>query len=85
MEKVCIKFLIIAIVLILVSTNDIQIKLTDVIIAIVLFIFLYNLFLIFGKYLKRRRERKDLEIILKNLENVLKKKKTQLTVTYQKK
>ena len=71
MEKVCIKFLIIFIVLILLLTNDIRITATDIIISIVTFIFLYKLLLCIGKYLKQRKERQQIDLLIKKLERCI--------------
>ena len=65
MEKVCI-ILFILILLIIVTTCDI--KLTDLLIFIVLFITLYNLRLYIGKYLKKRKEKKQIDLLIKKLD-----------------
>ena len=49
-------------------TSDIRLAIFDILIAIVLFIILYNLHFYIGKYLKVRRERKSLELIIESLQ-----------------
>ena len=75
MEKVCMKFSIILLTLRLLYTNDIQIS--EILISIGIFIFLYNLFLCFNKYLKARRERQKFDVIVKSLQKYLKWKSIQ--------
>ena len=54
----------------LVWTNDIRLAFFDILIAIVLFVILFNLHFYIGKYLKLRRRRKNLELIIKSLESL---------------
>ena len=70
MEKVCI-ILFILILLIIVTTCDI--KLTDLLIFIVLFITLYNLRLYIGKYLKKRKEKKQIDLLIKKLDRCIRR------------
>ena len=70
MEKVCI-ILFILILLIIVTTCDI--KLTDLLIFIVLFITLYNLRLYIGKYLKKRKEKKQIDLLIKKLDQCIRR------------
>ena len=72
MEKVCIiNIIIILILLIIVTTCDI--KLTDLLIFIVLFITLYNLRLYIGKYLKKRKEKKQIDLLIKKLDRCIRR------------
>ena len=75
MEKVCIKCLIVLLTLTLLYTKNIQIS--EILISIGIFIFLYNLFLYFNKYLKARRERQKFDVIVKSLQKYLKWKSIQ--------
>ena len=75
MEKVCMKFSIILLTLSLLYTNDIQIS--EILISIGIFIFLYNLFLYFNKYLKLRRERQKFDVTVKSLQKYLEWKSIQ--------
>ena len=77
MEKVCIKFLIVLLTLTLLWTNDIQVKISDILISIAIFISLYNLFFYIGKYIKLRRERQNFELMIKSLEKCLERKDIQ--------
>ena len=77
MEKVCIKFLIVLLTLTLLWTNDIQVKISDILISIAIFISLYNLFFYIGKYIKLRRERQNFELMIKSLEKCLERKNIQ--------
>ena len=52
-------------------TNDIRLAIFDILIAIVLFIILYNLHFYIGKYLKVRRERENLELIIESLQKCI--------------
>ena len=70
MEKVCI-ILFILILLIIVTTCDI--KLTDLLIFIVLLITLYNLRLYIGKYLKKRKEKKQIDLLIKKLDRCIRR------------
>ena len=70
MEKVCI-ILFILILLIIVTTCNI--KLTDLLIFIVLFITLYNLRLYIGKYLKKRKEKKQIDLLIKKLDRCIRR------------
>lgn len=58
-------------------TNDIRLAIFDILIAIVLFIILYNLQFYIGKYLKVRKERQRFELIIKSLEKCLERRDTQ--------
>ena len=77
MEKVCIKFLIVLLTLILLWTNDIQVKISDILISIAIFIFLYNLFFYIGKSIKVRRERQKLNLLIKSLEKCIERQNIQ--------
>ena len=77
MEKVCIKFLIVLLTLTLLWTNDIQVKISDILISIAIFISSYNLFFYIGKYIKLRRERQNFELMIKSLEKCLERKNIQ--------
>ena len=74
MKKVCINFFTLSMTLTLLWllwTNDIRLVIFDILIAIVLFIILYNLHFCIGKYLKVRRERKNLELIIESLQKCI--------------
>ena len=58
-------------------TNDIRLAIFDILIAIVLFIILYNLQFYIGKYLKVRRERKNLELIIEPLQKCIERQNIQ--------
>ena len=58
-------------------TNDIRLAIFDILIAIVLFIILYNLQFYIGKYLKVRRERKNLELIIESLQKCIERQNIQ--------
>ena len=77
MEKICIKFLIVLLTLILLWTNDIQVKISDILISIAIFIFLYNLFFYIGKYIKVRRERQKFDLLIKSLEKCIERQNIQ--------
>ena len=77
MEKVCITFLILLITLTTLWTNDIQVAVADILIAVFLFIFLYNLFFYIGKYIQVRRERKNFELIIKLLNQCIERQNIQ--------
>ena len=57
--------------------NDIQLAIFDILIAIVLLIILYNLHFYIGKYLKVRRERKNLELIIESLQKCIERQNIQ--------
>ena len=61
----------------LLRTNDIRLAIFDILIAIVLFIILYNLQFYIGKYLKVRRERKNLELIIESLQKCIERQNIQ--------
>ena len=71
MEKVCIKFLIVLITLLAIFTNDIQVKISEILIFSVVFIFVYNLFRYVNNYLKERRERQKFDLIIKTLQKYI--------------
>ena len=75
MEKVCIKFSIVLLTLTLLYTNDIQIS--EILISIGIFIFLYNFSLYFRKYLKARREKQKYDLIINSLQKYIEWKSTQ--------
>ena len=77
MEKVCIKFLIVLLTWILLWTNDIQVKISDILISIAIFIFLYNLFFYIGKYIKVRRERQKFDLLIKSVEKCIERQNIQ--------
>ena len=81
MKKVCI---IILISLIALLTADV-ITTGDTLIFVILFISLYNLQIYIGKYLKARREKKQIDYFMKVLEKCIERQNTQLTATYQQK
>ena len=58
-------------------TNDIRLAIFDILIAIVLFIILYSLHFYIGKYLKVRRERKNLELIIESLQKCIERQNIQ--------
>ena len=58
-------------------TNDIRLAVFDILIAIVVFIILYNLHFHIGKYLKVRRERKNLELIIQSLQKCIERQNIQ--------
>ena len=58
-------------------TNDIRLAIFDILIAIVLFIILCNLHFYIGKYLKVRRERKNLELIIESLQKCIERQNIQ--------
>ena len=77
MKKVCINFFILSVTLALLWANDIRLAIFDILIAIVLFIILYNLHFYIGKYLKVRRERKNLELIIESLQKCIEQQNIQ--------
>ena len=80
MKKVCINFFKLSMTLTLLWllwTNDIRLVIFDILIAIVLFIILYNLHFYIGKYLKVRRERKNLELIIESLQKCIERQNIQ--------
>ena len=80
MKKVCINFFTLSMTLTLLWllwTNDIRLVIFDILIAIVLFIILYNLHFYIGKYLKVRRERKNLELIIESLQKCIERQNIQ--------
>ena len=68
MKKVCI---IVFIALITLLTKDVIITFTDIIIFIILFVFSFNLSLYIGKYLKIRKERQHIDLLIKKLEKCI--------------
>ena len=77
MEKVCIKFLMVLITLTLFFTNDIQVKISEILISFAIFIFVYNLFFYIDKYLKARREKQKFDSIVNSLQKYIEWKSTQ--------
>ena len=77
MEKVCIKFLMVLITLTLFFTNDIQVKISEILISFAIFIFVYNLFFYIDKYLKARREKQKFDSIANSLQKYIEWKSTQ--------
>ena len=71
MKRVCIKFLIVLITLFAIFTNDIQVKISEILIFSVVFIFVYNLFRYVNNYLKERRERQKFDLIIKTLQKYI--------------
>ena len=61
----------------LLRTNDIRLAIFDILIAIVLFIILYSSHFCIGKYLKVRRERKNLELIIESLQKCIERQNIQ--------
>ena len=76
MEKVCIKFLMVLITLTLFFTNDIQVKISEILISFAIFIFVYNLFFYIDKYLKARREKQKFDSIVNSLQKYIEWKST---------
>ena len=77
MEKVCINFLMVLITLTLFFTNDIQVKISEILISFAIFIFVYNLFFYIDKYLKARREKQKFDSIVNSLQKYIEWKSTQ--------
>ena len=77
MEKVCIEFLMVLITLTLFFTNDIQVKISEILISFAIFIFVYNLFFYIDKYLKARREKQKFDSIVNSLQKYIEWKSTQ--------
>ena len=77
MEKVCIKFLMVLITLTLFFTNDIQVKISEILISFAIFIFVYSLFFYIDKYLKARREKQKFDSIFNSLQKYIEWKSTQ--------
>ena len=77
MEKVCIKFLMVLITLTLFFKNDIQVKISEILISFAIFIFVYNLFFYIDKYLKARREKQKFDSIVNSLQKYIEWKSTQ--------
>ena len=77
MEKVCIKFLMVLITLTLFFTNDIQVKISEILISFAIFIFVYNLFFYIDKYLKARRQKQKFDSIVNSLQKYIEWKSTQ--------
>ena len=77
MEKICIKFLMVLITLTLFFTNDIQVKISEILISFAIFIFVYNLFFYIDKYLKARREKQKFDSIVNSLQKYIEWKSTQ--------
>ena len=74
MKKVCINFFTLSMTLTLLWllwTNDIRLVIFDILIAIVLFLILYNLHFYIGKYIKVRKERQKFDLIVKSLEKCI--------------
>ena len=77
MEKVCIKFFLVLISALLLWTNDIRVKISDILISIAIFIFFYNLSLYIDKYMKVRRQRQKFDLIIKSLQKCIEQKNIQ--------
>ena len=74
MKKVCINFFTLSMTLTLLWllwTNDIRLVIFDILIAIVLFLILYNLHFYIGNYIKVRKERQKFDLIIKSLEKCI--------------
>ena len=69
--KVCI--FLIATILMTLQTFDIG--LFDIFIFIIFFIISYNISVQIGKYLRRRKEKEELEVIFKSIERCIKEQK----------
>ena len=58
-------------------TNDIQVKISEILISFAIFIFVYNLFFYIDKYLKARREKQKFDSIFNSLQKYIEWKSTQ--------
>lgn len=58
-------------------TNDIQVKISEILISFAIFIFVYNLFFYIDKYLKARREKQKFDSIVNSLQKYIEWKSAQ--------
>ena len=73
MKEVSILILTVIILLTLWTNDIILITLLDILIFILAFIFFFNIYYYVGKYLRKREEENKFELLLKRIENELKK------------